>query len=79
MLPQEYPPWESVYGYVRRWRRSGKWDAVHEALRGAVREKAGRAETPSAGIIDSQSVKTVQKGGSVATTLARKPKEESVI
>lgn len=79
MLPQKYPPWESVYGYVRRWRSNGKWDAVHEALRGAVREKAGRAATPSAGIIDSQSVKTVQKGGSMAMTLARKPKGESVI
>ena len=79
MLPKEFPPWDSVYGYVRRWRRTGKWDAMHEALRGAVREKAGRAATPSAGIIDSQSVKTVQKGGSVATMLARKPRGESAI
>ncbi len=79
MLPKEYPPWESVYGYVRRWRRTGKLDAIHENLRGAVRVKAGRAATPSAGIIDSQSVKTVQKGGSEATTLARKPRGESVI
>ena len=79
MLPKEYPPWESVYGYVRRWRSTGKWDAIHESLRGAVREKAGKAATPSAAIIDSQSVKTVQKGGSGATTRVRKPREESVI
>ncbi len=79
MLPQEYPPWESVYGYVRRWRRTGKWDEIHVALRGAVREKAGKEVSPSAAIIDSQSVKTVQKGGSGATTLARKPRGENAI
>jgi transposase len=74
MLPKEYPPWETVYGYVRRWRRIGKWDAIHDALREAVRAQAGRAATPSAAIIDSQSVKTVQKGGKEATTQARRPK-----
>jgi len=75
MLPQEFPPWETVYGYVRRWRRTGKWDEIHDLLRERVRVQAGRVATPSAAIIDSQSVKTVQKGGKEATTRGRRPKE----
>jgi putative transposase len=71
-LPKEYPPWPTVWTYFRQWRRSGVWETLHAALREAARRQMGREITPSAAIIDSQSVKTTQKGGRAATTAARK-------
>ncbi len=58
MLPKEYPKWKSVYHYFREWRKIGLWQRIHDTLRARVREKAGRHKHPSAGSIDSQSVKT---------------------
>jgi transposase len=72
LLPREYPPWRTVYGYFRIWRDSGVWEAIHSVLREQVRLQAGRKATPTAAILDSQSVKTTEKGGSVATTEQRK-------
>ena len=58
MLPKDFPPWETVYGYFRDWRKDGTLDRVHDALREQVRTKhEGRQADPSAGIVDSQSVK----------------------
>jgi len=71
-LPRDFPPWGTVAGYYRIWRRTGVWEAMHDNLREAVRVKAGRASTPSAAIIDSQSVKTTEKGGRAATTRTRR-------
>jgi len=62
LLPHEFPPWKTVYTYFRRWRKDGTWERVHTALREAVRLKQGRARQPSAAILDSQSVKTVEGG-----------------
>ena len=62
-LPREYPPWQTVYGYFWRWRRSGVWEQIHEKLRVKVRLCQGREPQPSAAILDSQSVKTSNHGG----------------
>jgi putative transposase len=63
MLPKEYPKWQSVYHYFREWRKSGLWKRIHDSLRARVREKAGRHKHPTAGCIDSQSVKATLVAG----------------
>jgi putative transposase len=67
MLPHDFPPWQSVYHYFRTWQHDGTWLVLHDLLRGDVRVAEGRHRQPSAGIVDSQSVKTTEKGGSTAT------------
>jgi transposase len=67
-MPHDLPPWQTVYCYFRIWRNDGTWEAIHSALREQARRKAGREATPSAAILDSQSVKTSQRGGRAATT-----------
>ena len=58
MLPKDYPKWQSVYSYFRIWRDDDPWQRIHDTLRAEVRRKEGRHKHPTAGSLDSQSVKT---------------------
>ena len=79
LVPHDFPPWPTVHDYYRRWRRDGTWKELHDALRENVRVEAGREASPSAAVVDSQSVKTAapQKGGRMATMQARKSRAAS--
>src|SRR5919202_256528 len=63
MLPKDYPKWQSVYTYYATWRDVGPWRRMHTARRAGVRRRAGRHKHPTAGCLDSQSVKTTQIAG----------------
>jgi transposase len=77
-LPHDLPPWDDVWEHFSRWRDNGVLQQVHDALRQSVRQKEGREATPSAAIIDSQSVKTPQKGGPTASMAASSSRGASV-
>jgi transposase len=67
-LPKGFPPKSTVYDYVARWRDDGTWPRVHDALRDQARAAIGKADGPTAAIIDSKSAKTTEKGATGAST-----------
>ena len=63
LLPDSFPPWQTVYGWFARFRDDGTWEAINHRLVMLDRERAGREASPTAAVIDSQSVKTTESGG----------------
>ena len=73
MLPRDFPPWKTVFHYFRRWRFDGTWERLNRGMRERLRARLGRDPQPSAGIVDSQSVKLQASGASrEASTAARR-------
>ena len=77
MIPTDLPPKDSVWGHFRQWRDNGTLETIRLTLNKKVRQGAGKKDTPSVLIADSQSVKTALKGGTGALTEARTSKDVS--
>lgn len=69
-LPGDFPPWQTVYKYLRHWQRLGVWQQIHDQLRTQVRQVVGKTGQAGAGVLDSQSVKTTEKRGNSTVMFA---------
>ena len=70
--PPAFPPWQTIYGYFRAFLKAGVWETLRHHLVMMLRESEGREASPTAAIIDTQSVKTTEKGGRAATMPPRR-------
>jgi putative transposase len=71
-LPHDFPPWPTVHDYYRAWRLDGTWERVNARLRRRVRRAAGRPAEPKVAVLDSQSVKTTERGGEAGFDAGKK-------
>lgn len=78
-LPHDFPPWRAVYVQFSRWKKKGVIENMHERVREKLRMGLKRKKKATAGIADSQSVKTTEKGGLKVLTVEKRSKDESVI
>jgi transposase len=76
-IPKDLPPRSTLYDYFDLWGWDGAFERIHEALYVKCREAAGREASPTAAIIDSQSVKSAEKGGAASTLRATTPARKS--
>ncbi len=74
MLPSGFPPWQNVYRTFRRWSGQGKFEQMHDRLRALWREREGREEAPTAGVLDAQSTRSSPQGGQSGYDAGKKVK-----
>ena len=74
LLPHDFGPWKTVYGYFRRWKREQRWEFIHDVLRSQVRVEAGKRTQPTAAILDSQTVRSSDHAGERGYDGAKKTK-----
>lgn len=71
-LPHDLPSWQTVYNYFQHWQRLGIWQQIHTQFREQVRVGVNKGNTPTAGIIDSKSVKTAEERGKSTVMMVEK-------
>lgn len=74
MLPGDFPPWQNVYATFRRWARQGKFEVMHDRLRGQWRARLDRRDTPTAAVVDAQSTRISPQGGDSGFDAGKKVK-----
>ena len=72
LIPHDFPHWRAAYEYFKIWKEDGTWLKIHDYLHAELRERMRREKQPSACIVDSQSVRTTEKGGRKEATMAAK-------